>query len=69
MVWSVQTYPRGVLEALRGQGLTVYRAAIGRRDGRLPAAFLEEVVSELHLEARFGVRLVFKSWFCHLLAV
>lgn len=42
---------------------------VGRRNGRLTGAFLEKVVSELGLEARFGVRVVFESWFCHLLAV
>ena len=34
---------------------------VGRRIQRLTAAFLEEVVSELDLDARFAVRLVSES--------
>lgn len=40
----------------------------GRRSRRRTTAFLEEVLPALDWKARFGTRLVFESWFCHLLA-
>ena len=46
---------------LRSRGLTFYPRTVRRRNQRLTAAFLEEVVSELDLEARFAVRLVSES--------
>lgn len=63
------TIPTGGDGALRTRGVTFYMRVVGRRNRRLTAAFLVEVASGLDSEARFGVRIVFESWFCHLLAV